>query len=119
MSHGYIGDQGYGKYLKKISISPSFKFSVIVSEVPSLVNPLYGIIEAPGVEFIPMDSKFNATIYDFLKSFIEKGVMPPAEVAPAILNMADDFVNHRPMVLRSGDYYLIGKYIRNKDKKGV
>jgi hypothetical protein len=102
--------------LKKISISPSFKFSVIMSELPNIVCPLYGIIEIPGVKTIPVDAKFNKIIYDFLKSFVEKGVMPPAEVAPAILNMADDLVNHRPLIMRSGDYHLIGNYIRNMDK---
>jgi hypothetical protein len=55
---------------------------------------------------------FLNTVTKYLSDYMTKNVMPPADVAPAILNMADDFMAGRPMNLRAGDYIAIQKHMK-------
>jgi hypothetical protein len=38
--------------------------------------------------------------------------MPPEEIAPTIMNLADDFAAGRQMCIRAGDYIAIQNYMR-------
>lgn len=58
------------------------------------------------------DAKFDKAVGGFLRGVLEEGKMPPAEIAPAILNMAEDFVNGREMVIKTGDYIAIQGFLR-------
>ena len=49
------------------------------------------------------------------QSFEEK--MPPADIAPAILNMADDYIAGREVAIRAGDYISIQNHIRKRARK--
>ena len=40
------------------------------------------------------------------------GTMPPAQIAPAILNIADDLMAGRDMCLRAGDYISLMNFAR-------
>jgi hypothetical protein len=60
------------------------------------------------------DQRFLDVVSGMLVEYLEKGVMPPAEVAPAIINLADDHLSNRPMILRAGDYITIQNYIRKE-----
>jgi hypothetical protein len=58
--------------------------------------------------------EFYATVTKHLGAYIVKDVMPPKDIAGAILNMADDFMANRPMNLRAGDYIDIQNHIRGQ-----
>jgi hypothetical protein len=38
--------------------------------------------------------------------------MPPTEIAPAIINLVDDYKAGRDMTLRTGDYISLQNYLR-------
>lgn len=63
------------------------------------------------VEIHP-DERFNKVVTGYLKGLLEDGKMPPADVAPAILNIANDFVDGRDVVIRTGDYIAIQAHLR-------
>jgi hypothetical protein len=56
--------------------------------------------------------EFEATTFRYAKAYIEDGVMPPADIAPAILNMADDFLAGRQVTIRAGDYIAVHNHLR-------
>jgi hypothetical protein len=56
--------------------------------------------------------EFYSTVTKHLGAYIVKDVMPPEEIAGAILNMADDYMANRPMNLRAGDYIQIQNFMR-------
>jgi len=56
---------------------------------------------------------FEKLTFGYAKAYIEKGEMPPADIAPAILNMADDYLAGRQVSIRAGDYIMIQNHLRN------
>jgi hypothetical protein len=58
------------------------------------------------------DAKFEESVKMHVKAYIEKNVMPPVEIAGAILNLADDQIAGRPMMLRAGDYIALQNFFR-------
>ena len=58
------------------------------------------------------DKRFYAVVTKHLRAYVEEGVMPPEDIAPAILNIADDYMAGRAMNLRAGDYITIQNNIR-------
>jgi hypothetical protein len=38
--------------------------------------------------------------------------MPPAEIATAIINVADDYLNGTDVVMKSGDYIAVQNFLR-------
>jgi hypothetical protein len=64
----------------------------------------------------PIDERFNKVVTTHLKAYVDGNKMPPAEIAPAIMNLADDFAAGRQMCLRAGDYIAVQNYMRkNKE----
>jgi hypothetical protein len=61
---------------------------------------------------------FEAATFRYAHAYIEKGEMPPPDIAPAILNMADDFLAGRQVSVRAGDYIAIQNHLR-KEREGV
>ena len=57
-------------------------------------------------------AKFHATVTKYLNEYLYQNKMPPDEIAPAILNMADDLMAGREMHLRAGDYIMIEGFTR-------
>ena len=47
-----------------------------------------------------------------LYNYVYEDMMPPAEIASTILNVADDFVRGEPVKLRAGDYIALQTYMR-------
>jgi hypothetical protein len=63
------------------------------------------IVSTPTKEFIAaVEAHVNAYIFD------KKA--PPAEIATAVMNVADDILSDREVVLRSGDYIALQNFLR-------
>jgi len=58
--------------------------------------------------------EFQPRLEKYLLTYLQKGVKPPAAIAPAILNMADDYLNGKSMNLRPGDHFAIKNYLQKK-----
>ena len=71
---------------------------------------------------IRIDERVTAQIDKFMedaalkhvRAYMDEGTMPPDEIAPAILNLADDVMAGRQVSLRAGDYIAIQNYVRKK-----
>jgi len=61
---------------------------------------------------VDMGPEFESVTFGYAQAYIEKGEMPPADIAPAILNMADDFLAGRQISVRAGDYIAIQNHLR-------
>ena len=61
---------------------------------------------------VNIGDEFERVTFGYAKAYIEKGEMPPAEIAPAILNMADDYMSGRPVTIRAGDYIAVHNHLR-------
>lgn len=57
---------------------------------------------------------FEDLTFRFVRAYIEKGEMPPDEIAPAILNMADDYMAGRQVAVRAGDYIALQNFMRRQ-----
>jgi len=55
---------------------------------------------------------FFEVVAQHMTAYLKDGTMPPADIAPAILNLADDHLAGRPISLRAGDYIAIQNHIR-------
>ncbi len=58
------------------------------------------------------EKRFNEVVIKHLDAYVRDSVMPPKDIAPAILNLADDYMAGRPMSLRAGDYIAIQNHLR-------
>lgn len=54
-------------------------------------------------------AKFTA---QYLSDYIYDNKKPPAEIAPAIMNLAEDFYAGRTIQVRAGDYIVLQGYLR-------
>jgi len=61
---------------------------------------------------VPPDERFDKEVSRHLSAYVEKRVMPPDEIAPAILNMADDLMAGREITIRAGDYINLQNFLR-------
>jgi hypothetical protein len=61
--------------------------------------------------------QFEAATARHMRAYIQDGTMPPADIAPAIMNMADDFMAGRQVTIRSGDYLAIQNHLRKEGGK--
>lgn len=52
------------------------------------------------------------TALTHVNAYLNEGTMPPAAIAPAILNMADDVMAGRQVAVRAGDYIAIQNFVR-------
>jgi hypothetical protein len=61
---------------------------------------------------IKPEQRFYEVISKHVNAYVQDGVMPPEDIAPAILNIADDFMAGRAINLRAGDYIAIQNHVR-------
>ena len=57
---------------------------------------------------------FYEVVSKYITAYVKEGVMPPEDIAPAILNLADDYMANKPMNLRAGDYIAIQNHLRRQ-----
>jgi hypothetical protein len=58
------------------------------------------------------DERFFKSVGEHVAAFVNKGTMPPEKIAPAIMNLADDFSCGRDIVIRAGDYIALQEFFR-------
>lgn len=58
------------------------------------------------------DKKFFSVVAKYMRSYLKDGVVPPDDIAPAILNIADDYMAGNSLNLRAGDYIAIQNHVR-------
>jgi hypothetical protein len=56
--------------------------------------------------------QFYKVVNKHLQAYVQDGVMPPDDIAPAILNLADDHMAGKELCLRAGDYIAIQNHVR-------
>ena len=66
---------------------------------------------------VPLDARFEQEVSAHIAAVIEEEKMPPAEIAPAILNLANDLMSGREMLIRTGDYIALQRYFRGGRSK--
>ncbi len=103
---------------------PKFVFSFAISDrlIPRWIRVAYLILSIKTQNiFKEMDvrtgDQFNKVVAKHLQAYIDEGKIPPADIATAILNLADDYMAGKVMNLRAGDYIAIQNHIRASRKK--
>jgi hypothetical protein len=61
-----------------------------------------------------LPENFAATMAIFIHGYMYENKMPPTEIAQTILNVTEDMVAGRQVILRAGDYIAVQKYMRAK-----
>ena len=56
--------------------------------------------------------RFNKFLNEQVSAYVTNKKAPPAEIAPAIMNLADDLLSGREPTLRAGDYIQLQKHMR-------
>jgi hypothetical protein len=62
---------------------------------------------------------FYRAVAEHLGNYVYDNKMPPKEIAPAILNMAEDFMAGRTVDIRPGDYITIQNFVRTQKQKAA
>jgi hypothetical protein len=58
------------------------------------------------------DEAFFERLGSFVAAYVNDGKRPPEEIAPAVMNVADDYISGRDLTLRAGDYIALQSYMR-------
>ena len=56
--------------------------------------------------------EFNAFVETTLNDYLSEGKLPASDIAPAIMNLADDHLAGKELVLKAGDYYALQTHFR-------
>jgi hypothetical protein len=103
------------KFIKGIhKIKPSIidrKDWVKYLSVRDILAEKYG-----GLIEVNLSKQFVTVLSETLNDHMFNNKMPPDEIAPAILNIADDILSGREPVLRAGDYISLQNYVRSQSK---
>jgi hypothetical protein len=67
---------------------------------------------AEAVKYKP-DEKFYNFINEHMNTYLNERKMPPAPIAGAIMNLADDYMSDRPITIRAGDYIALQNFMRH------
>jgi hypothetical protein len=57
-------------------------------------------------------AEFNKLVDTHVNAYLFNKVMPPAQIATAIMNIADDHMNGREIIIKSGDYFALQTYAK-------
>lgn len=58
------------------------------------------------------DREFAEVVAKHTSAYIRDGVLPPKDIQSAIINMADDMMGRKKVIIRAGDYIAIQNHIR-------
>jgi hypothetical protein len=101
---------------------PNGKLPPIYATIPKWAIPRWWLVaykipppvakELGDLVEIPIDARFEKVVSGYISAVLAEGKMPPADIAPTILNLSQDLVNGRDMVIRTGDYIAIQNHLR-------
>lgn len=60
------------------------------------------------------DERFFQVLAEHVDAYVHEGKIPPKMIASAVMNVADDFMADRDIVLRAGDYIAVQNFMREK-----
>jgi hypothetical protein len=58
------------------------------------------------------DTAFAKLVQTQVEAYMQKGAMPPADIAAPIINIAEDIMAGREPVMRAGDYIALQNHVR-------
>jgi len=64
-------------------------------------------------EIVNPSEDFFKYVTDQVTAYVVDGVMPPKEIAGAILNLGDDILSGKTPSIRAGDYIAIQSHLRS------
>ena len=67
------------------------------------------------VKFMP-EERFFDVVREHVLAYATEGVEPPDQIAAAVMNIADDMMSGREVVIRAGDYITLMDYTRKRGK---
>lgn len=62
------------------------------------------------------DANFYKVAAKHLYEYAYNDTMPPEEIAPTIMNLAEDLLSGKPVNFRAGDYIALQNYVRQGKK---
>ncbi|MCF6147075.1 MAG: hypothetical protein E3K37_00270 [Candidatus Kuenenia sp.] len=86
------------------------------TEVMYLVIGPDGLKKYRDIIDIGINEQLGEVVGKYLNAHINEGATPPQEIAPTILNIADDVLSGRSPTLRAGDYIALQQFIRQGAK---
>lgn len=60
------------------------------------------------------DDRFFEVLNEHVEAYVNANAEPPAEIAGAVMNVADDYMAGREVVLRAGDYIAVQNFMRQR-----
>lgn len=63
---------------------------------------------------VRIPTEFYEELAEHLYEYAYNDVMPPEQIAPTIMNIADDLARGDPVKLRAGDYIAVQDYFRSQ-----
>lgn len=89
-----------------INVDPSIRMYLIVKDF--MLKKYNDIIKARTT------NKFNNMVREEVMNYVIDAVEPPPQIHTAIMNIADDMMAGRDIVMRSGDYIALMSYAKEK-----
>ena len=66
---------------------------------------------AEQIEVAP-DDRFFKVLDKHVTAYVKENAAPPQEIASVVMNVADDYMAGRDVVLRAGDYIAMQNFVR-------
>lgn len=97
---------------KKVSVAiPAWIIKRRIEVMYLIINGWLNKVHEGLIQTAP-DEKLYEVISKHMNAYLEKGVMPPAEISSTILNLIEDQKAGRHMTLKSGDYIALQTHLR-------
>lgn len=65
------------------------------------------------IEISP-DERFFEVLGAHVEAYVSEGQMPPEAIATAVMNVGDDYLAGREIILRAGDYIAVQNFVREQ-----
>ena len=99
-------------------VVPNVRFKIPIKWDPTIVMYLVIIDKLAKAKGDLLKVKASARFFDMVqthvKAYVQEGKQPPAAIASAIMNIADDVMAKREVVVRAGDYIALMGYAKTQ-----
>jgi len=93
---------------------PTMRFKIPIKWDPTIIMYLVIIDKIAKAKGELLKGKASARFFNMVqtqvKAYVQEGKQPPAAIASAIMNIADDVMAKRDVVVRAGDYIALMDY---------